>query len=96
MTELTQLPNEKLKYSFDFSARAEVVAGETLSSPVVTVNQRRGSGSLTITGTTVVSDLVEFFVEGGDLGDVFWLECVVDTSGGSTLEDIAQLTIVKA
>lgn len=90
-TTLRKLPAENRLYVFDFSDFPEVLAGETLSLPVVPASSPTG---LTI-GTPAVSAVargdvpagqaVEVMISGGTAGIDYQVEGQATTSGGAKL-----------
>jgi hypothetical protein len=89
-----KLPAWLRTFRFDFSSFAEVVAGETISSPSVTATP----SGLTIGSPTIPSGTsrVEATVTGGAGGQRYNVTCSVTTSGGATLTIEGFLDVVKA
>lgn len=90
VTTIQKYTGEFRAFCFDFSNAPEVVAGETLSSPTVTVSP---SGP-TIGSPSVLSSAfddvasgkgIKVTVSGGTAGTTYTLTCTVTTSGGATL-----------
>lgn len=81
--------SEVISYLFDFSNFPEVVAGETLSNPTVTVTVGSGLTVGSPAVTTVERDEVAagagvaVTVSSGTPGTTYTLECKVTTSGGA-------------
>lgn len=99
LTRRVKVSTEVRRYVFNFFARSEVVAGETLSSPTVTVSP---SGP-TISGAAVLTSSlagvpsgkgVSATISGGTAGTTYTLTCTVTTSGGSTLVCKGELEVV--
>jgi hypothetical protein len=68
-------------YLFDFSAFAEVRAGETLSTPAITSTPT----GLIVGSPTVSGSQVQVLVSGGTAGTRYTLTVTVNTSGGAVL-----------
>jgi hypothetical protein len=88
-------PSEVRTYIFDYSAQAEVLAGETLSAPAITATLVKGTAPATlVVGTpTVSSGTIRAKLTAGSDADIYVLKCVVTTSGGHTLVGVGQLLI---
>lgn len=96
MTTLVKFPEEKLKFSFNFSSQPELVAGATLTgTPSVANVLVVGSGSLTLSGVAINGENVDVWIEGGTLRDTFDLTCSVSASDGSTLAAKGRLLIAR-
>lgn len=94
MDSLSKFPTEELTFTFDFSARAEIVSGQSLTgTPEVVASLRKGGGELVIGTPSVAGDGVDVVISGGDEGDVFVLVCTVDTDAGMTLAAAGTLNI---
>ncbi len=79
-------------YEWDFSRFAEVIAGNTLTSPTVSVTGP--DTALTASAASVVGAKVLSTLAGGNTGLVYTLECLVYTSGGATLQQQGLLNVV--
>ena len=101
---LRKYAGEVRAYGFDFSKFPEVMSGETLSSPTVTVSPT-GPTIGTPTVTTVPFDPgrgaeliqtgkgVKVSVSAGTAGVSYTLTCTVTTSGGATLKILGTLAV---
>lgn len=83
---LPKLASESILYVFNFEDFAEVVAGETLSSPSVPAVSGLTIGTPTVT-TTVIDDVpigkgVQCLISGGTAGITYSVDCFVTMSGG--------------
>jgi hypothetical protein len=76
---ITKHSDAKLAVGMDFSN--DLSSGETLSSPIVTDD----TGDLTITGTAVDGNNVEFFVAGGTDGTNYYIKVQATSSSGEIL-----------
>jgi hypothetical protein len=96
MTTLVKFPEEKLKFSFNFSSQPELIAGATLTgTPSVANALVVGTGSLTLSNITVNGENIDVWIEGGTLHDIFDLTCSVSASDGSTLAAKGRLLIAR-
>lgn len=94
---LPKIAAEARAFVFDFSKHAEVIAGETLSSPSVpTVS------GLTIGTPAVISSAVDqipqgkgvqVLISGGTAGTTYTVDCKVNTSGGATIARRAKIRV---
>jgi hypothetical protein len=78
---LEKYTGESRLYNFDFSDEAEVVAGGTISAPVVTAS---GTG-LTIGTPTFAAAIVQVRLSSGTPGTDYTMVCTVAVTGGNTL-----------
>lgn len=85
-------------YEFDFSSFAEVVAGETLSSPSVPAVTGLTIGTPSVSGSSILVS-----ISGGTAGGgtrlstgitAYVVTCTVTTSGGRTLSLVGYLRVV--
>jgi len=76
MITRTKRPGEKRRYAFDFSQQTEITGGQTLTgTPTVEATRVRGIGTITVSGAEIDGNLVQFWAEGGELGDVWRVVC---------------------
>lgn len=95
---------EVRSYGFDFSQFPEVAAGETLSSPSVSVSP---SGPTIGTPEVIAADYypgggatmirsgkgVKVTISGGTAATSYTLSCTVTSSGGATLKIVGTLAV---
>lgn len=88
-TKLSKYPAEIISYLFDFSKFPEVIAGETLSSPAISVADPSGLTVGSPAVTLVVRDGiaagkgVQVTISAGSSGETYTVQCDATTSGGS-------------
>ncbi len=85
-------------YKFNFGWAAEVVAGETLSSPSIAAVSGLTIGTPTVSGQYILVAISGGTVGGGTLladgRTVYVVTCVVTTSGGRTLSMVGYIPVV--
>lgn len=104
---LTKIASEEIRYVFDFQQYPEVIAGETLSVPTVTVEATSpdtvASDTLTIGTPAVTSAAVDgvpagkgaqVLISDGTPGTLYTVDCVVTVSGGGKRTRRAQLKVM--
>lgn len=91
---LEHIPGEKRYYAMEFSAKPEIVAGESLTgTPTAVFDVATG---LTVTLVTISGTQVRFWVESAAnaaIGDRR-VTVTCPSSGGATLKDVGTLRIV--
>ena len=99
MKTLIKLPDEKLLLAFDFSAVKEIQAGDAITgTPTVTVVLVDGTdedNELDVDDPTIVDNMVQMMVDGGDMRAVHEFLCLVDTVAGWKLGAVGRLAIAK-
>jgi hypothetical protein len=87
--------DEARTYVFDFTAQAEIAAGQTLSAPVVSIvtPSTPTTPALTIASTAVSGSTITVKLGAGANATRYLVKCVAATSGGSTLSAFGALLV---
>lgn len=90
MAILFKTANESRKFNWDYSLSDEIVGGQTLTgTPTITSTP----SGLTVGSALISGSLVQAQISGGSAGVKYRLSCLVNTTGGATLEDIGELNV---
>lgn len=89
-----KLPAEIRKLTAPYSAAAEIVSGDTLTTATVAVSP----AGLTLGSPTVdtSSNQVTFLISDGDAGTTYTVTCLANTTGGADIGAQVQIAVTNS